>query len=56
MNQDIKAKAQKADKIVFDCDSKLHSISKKQNDVIGNYYKSVGSQKMEKIKKEIEAL
>lgn len=57
MNQeDIKIRAQKANEIVSDCNSKLRSIRKKQNDVIGNHNKAEDNHKIEKLKKEIEAL
>ena len=57
MNQnDIKNKAQKANEIVSVCNSKLGSIRKKQNDIIGNHNKAVDNHKIEKLRKENEAL
>lgn len=54
--EDIRTKAQKANEIVSACNSKLGSIRKKQNDVIGNHSQAVDNHKIEKLKKQIEAL
>ena len=54
--EEVKSKAQKANEIVNTCNNKLGSIRKKQNDVIGNHSKAVDNHKIEKLKKEIEAL
>ncbi len=56
MKQDIKIKTEKANEIVAKCNSKLGAISKKQNEVIGNYHKVADNHKIEKIRKQIEAL
>jgi hypothetical protein len=55
-HSNIKDKSQKANQIVKACNSKLKSIRKKQNDSIGNFYKTVDNKKIEKVRKEIEAL
>lgn len=56
MNQNIKIKTEKANEIVAKCNTKLGVIRKKQNEVIGNYHKVADNHKIEKIKKQIEAL
>lgn len=54
--EDIKTKTQKANEIVNACNGKLGTIIKKQSDIIETYNKEVDDQKIEKIKKQIEAL
>jgi hypothetical protein len=57
MNQeDIKTKSQKANEIVNNCNNNLKSIRKKQSNVIGVYNETADKQKIEKVKKQIEAL
>jgi len=55
-DETIKTKSDKANEIVRNCNSNLAVVRKKQNTVIENFNRAIDSQKIEKVKKEIELL